>query len=393
MTALSAITIKGFRSIGSVEDLAIRPINVLIGANGSGKSNFLGVFKLLQAIRAGRLQDYVARAGGSDRILHFGSKVTRELVIRLTFGDQYPEYEVTLDPVHGDWMRSSQTVRSWSQGELRPLQITSAAIGPASEADSGNTDSPHSARHAVFGTAAENSQPRDLTAEWNMAVADIQDHLEHWRVYHFFDTGANSPLKKHNDLHDNRFLRPDGANLAAFLYLLCKKYTSEYDLIRRTVRLVAPFFEDFRLEPLALNPDMIRLEWRHKRSDAYFDASSLSDGTLRFIALATLLLQPEALRPSVILVDEPELGLHPYALELLASLVKQAAVKSRVILATESPILLDHFDPEDVLVTALEEDQTTFRRLNSADLEVWLEDYSLGQLWEKNELGGRPAGA
>ena len=393
MTALSAITIKGFRSIGSVEDLAIRPINVLIGANGSGKSNFLGVFKLLQAIRAGRLQDYVARAGGADRLLHFGSKVTEELVIRLTFGTGYPQYEITLDAVQGDWLRSSESVRSWDQGEFLPSQITSAAVGPASETDSGNTDSPHSARRAIFGTVAENSQPRDLAAQWDMTVADIQDHLEHWRVYHFFDTGANSPLKKHNDLHDNRFLRPDGANLAAFLYLLCKKYTSEYDLIRRTVRLVAPFFEDFRLEPLALNPDMIRLEWRHKRSDAYFDASSLSDGTLRFIALATLLLQPEALRPSVILVDEPELGLHPYALELLASLVKQAAVKSRVILATESPILLDHFDPEDVLVTALEEDQTTFRRLNSADLEVWLEDYSLGQLWEKNELGGRPAGA
>ena len=393
MTALSAITIKGFRSIGSVEDLAIRPINVLIGANGSGKSNFLGVFKLLQAIRAGRLQDYVARAGGADRLLHFGSKVTEELVIRLTFGTGYPQYEITLDAVQGDWLRSSESVRSWDQGEFLPSQITSAAVGPASETDSGNTDSPHSARRAIFGTVAENSQPRDLAAQWDMTVADIQDHLEHWRVYHFFDTGANSPLKKHNDLHDNRFLRPDGANLAAFLYLLCKKYTSEYDLIRRTVRLVAPFFEDFRLEPLALNPDMIRLEWRHKRSDAYFDASSLSDGTLRFIALATLLLQPEALRPSVILVDEPELGLHPYALELLASLVKQASVRSRVILATESPILLDHFDPEDVLVADLVEGKTKLTQLNSNTLEVWLEDYSLGQLWEKNELGGRPARA
>ena len=226
-----------------------------------------------------------------------------------------------------------------------------------------------------------------------MAVADIQDHLERWRVYHFLDTGAGSPIKKTGDLHDNRFLRPDGANLAAFLYLLREKHSSEYDLIRRTVRLVAPFFEDFRLEPLALNPDKIRLEWRHKRSDAYFDASSLSDGTLRFMALATLLLQPEALRPSVILVDEPELGLHPYAISLLASLVKQVAVKSRVILATQSPILLDYFEPEDVLVTDLVAGQTTFRRLNSDDLKVWLEDYSLGQLWEKNEIGGRPARA
>ena len=217
--------------------------------------------------------------------------------------------------------------------------------------------------------------------------------MQRWRVYHFLDTGATSPIKKTRDLHDNRYLRPDGANLAAFLYLLREKYASEYDLIRRTVRLVAPFFEDFSLEPLALNPDTIRLEWRHQRSDAYFDAASLSDGTLRFMALATLLLQPEALRPSVILIDEPELGLHPYAISLLASLVKQASLKSRVILATQSPILLDHFEPEDVLVTDLVEGQTTFTRLDANDLEAWLEEYSLGQLWEKNELGGRPARA
>ena len=210
--------------------------------------------------------------------------------------------------------------------------------------------------------AAAISEPRprvppDDPWAWDMTVADIQDHLQRWRVYHFLDTGASSPIKKHNDLHDNRYLRPDGANLASFLYLLREKYASEYDLIRRTVRLAAPFFTDFILEPLALNEDKIRLEWRHKRSDAYFDAASLSDGTLRFMALATLLVQPESLRPSVILVDEPELGLHPYAIALLASLVKQAAVKSRVILATQSPILLDHFGPEDVLVTDLVEEK------------------------------------
>ena len=400
MTALSAITIKGFRSIGSVEDLAIRPINVLIGANGSGKSNFLGVFKLLQAIRAGRLQNYVAHAGGADRILHFGSKVTKKLTVRITFGDGDPVYEIPLSATADGRMFPLSEVVHYRyaeeeppmQGEMGLLQVTGIRPGL-------KTARLETARlEAAISTPWPRVPPDDPRAQSlhpatarDAVLADIQDHLERWRVYHFLDTGTTSPIKKPNDLHDNRFLRPDGANLAAFLYLLRKKYASEYDLIRRTVRLVAPFFADFSLEPLALNPDKIHLEWQHKRSDAYFDASSLSDGTLRFMALATLLLQPEALRPSVILVDEPELGLHPYALELLASLVKQAAVKSRVILATESPILLDHFDPEDVLVTDLEEDQTTFRRLNSADLEVWLEDYSLGQLWEKNEIGGRPA--
>ena len=399
MTALSAITIKGFKSIGSVEDLPMEPINVLIGANGSGKSNFLGIFKLLQAIRAGRLQDYVARAGGADRILHFGSKVTEKVAIDVTFGDRFPQYKIELDATDDDRLNASHSEFLYflDEEEQEPRWAIMGLGGriAGSEIGSDDFDLAILANHILRGLEAgiSNPEPRKLDAPVGVTVADIQDHLERWRVYHFLDTGSTSPIKKYNDLHDNRFLRPDGANLASFLYLLREKYASEYDLIRRTVRLAAPFFADFSLEPLALNEDKIRLEWRHKRSEAYFDASSLSDGTLRFMALATLLLQPDSLRPSVILVDEPELGLHPYALALLASLVKQASLKSRVILATQSPILLDHFEPEDVLVTELEAGQTTFRRLDSDGLNVWLEDYSLGQLWEKNELGGRPAKA
>ena len=199
-------------------------------------------------------------------------------------------------------------------------------------------------------------------------------------------------MKMTADVNDNRYLRPDGST-SAFLYYLRQKHEASYSLIRRTVQRVAPFFEDFLLEPQKLNPDKIRLEWRHKNSEAYFDASSLSDGTLRFIALATLFLQPDAYRPSVILVDEPELGLHPYAITMLASLVKQVSVKTQVILSTQSPLLLDHFQPEDVLVADLVNGGTQFTRLDSANLTTWLEDYSLGQLWEKNELGGRPTGA
>ena len=198
-------------------------------------------------------------------------------------------------------------------------------------------------------------------------------------------------MKKTADLNDNRFFRPDGANLAPFLYYLREKHESSYSLIRRTVQRVAPFFDDFALAPQQLNEDKIRLEWRHKGTDAYFDAASLSDGSLRFIALATLLLQPESLRPSVILLDEPELGLHPYAITMLASLLKQAAAQTQIILATQSPFLLDHFEPEDVLVADRVNGQTQLTRLDTPSLETWLQDYSLGQLWEKNEIGGRPA--
>jgi predicted ATPase len=176
----------------------------------------------------------------------------------------------------------------------------------------------------------------------------------------------------------------------SLLYLLKMRHETSYRLILRTVQLVAPFLDDFLLQPRKLAPDTIKLEWRHKNSDQYFDVSSLSDGTLRFIALATLLLQPVELRPSIILIDEPELGLHPYAITLLASLIKQAAVDTQVIVSTQSPRLVDHFGPEDILVAERENGATTLRRLTSEPLKAWLEDYSLGELWEKNEFGGRP---
>jgi predicted ATPase len=220
----------------------------------------------------------------------------------------------------------------------------------------------------------------------------IREHLGRWRLYHFHDTSASSPMKKTGDVNDNGFLRPDGSNLAAFLYYLQKKHEDSYRLIRHSVQRVAPFFDDFQLEPLKLNPNTIQLQWRHKNSEAYFDAGSLSDGTMRFIALATLFLQPEQYRPSVILVDEPELGLHPYAITMLASVIKQASVKTQVILGTQSPLLLDHFQPEDVLVANRVGGGTQFTRLEPDKLANWLTDYSLGQLWEKNELGGRPSG-
>jgi predicted ATPase len=220
----------------------------------------------------------------------------------------------------------------------------------------------------------------------------VRNHLGSWRVYHFHDTSSTSPIKKTTDVHDNRFLRDDGSNLAGFLYLLRERHSDSYSLIRRTVQQVAPFFDDFQLEPQRLNPDKIRLEWSHRDSDDYFDASSLSDGTLRFMALTTLFLQPKDLRPSVILVDEPELGLHPYAIGLLASLIRQASVETQVIISTQSPILLDYFQPEEVLVADRVNGRTELNRLESAALDVWLQDYSLGELWEKNELGGRPRG-
>ena len=365
MAILDYINVYGFKSIAQIERLELRQINLVIGANGTGKSNFIGIFSFLYAIRSGHLQEYVTKSGGADKLLHFGSRTTEGIQLLISFNDERNQYLINLERTDFDRLVPSvERVYFWDK--RHPSPYSDRLVSPPDEA------------------AISFMQPG--------IASFVQGNIDSWRVYHFHDTSATSPMKKTADVNDNRYLRPEAANLAAFLYLLKVRYEAEYTLIKRSFQLVAPFFDDFILEPLALNPETIRLEWKHTCSDGYFDASSLSDGSLRFLALATLLLQPTELRPSVILIDEPELGLHPYAITLLASLIKQASAETQVIVSTQSASLLDHFEPEDVLVADLVDGATQLTRLSSEGLEAWLENYSLGQLWEKNEIGGRPGG-
>ena len=358
---LDYVTVKGFRSIKCIEKLELGPLTVLIGANGSGKSNFIGVFSFLNALREGRLKEYVLRAGGAEKVLHYGSRVTEHLEIHVSIRGGQAKYWIKLVPTGAD-----------------ELVLQSEFI-----------DAEKDGRAPIKSAGNEAGIRRDTV----MSVP-LQRHFEGLfdgrRIYHFHDTGKHSQMKKMADVYDNRYLRSDGSNLAAFLYLLRERHRDDYDTVVQVIQQAAPFFKDFDLRPENLNPHKIRLQWRHTGTDAFFDASSLSDGTLRFIALATLFLQPEEYRPAVILVDEPELGLHPYAIALLASLMKRASTGTQVVVSTQSSLLLDHFEPEDVIVAERAGGATTLERLDSPRLKTWLEDYSLGQLWEKNELGGRP---
>lgn len=366
--AIESITIRGFKSLGVIESLPLRPVNVVIGANGAGKSNFVEAFSLIGEIRQGRLNDYVRRAGGADTLLHFGSKNTSEILLHVVFNcEPNLQYRLQLLPTQDDALVPGR----------EEAIFQNRAIGGQP--------------HAEFLPSRERGQEAGISGrEFEPTGLFVNAALAGWRPFHVHDTSATSAWRRTAQLEDNDFLHPDGSNLPAFLYLLQQREPQSYDLIRRTIQQMAPFFADFNLRPDKLNPNAIRLAWHHKHSDQFFGAAALSDGTLRFIALATLLLQPVKYRPSIILVDEPELGLHPYALTLLASMVKQAATETQVILATQSAQLLDHFEPEDVLVAEREAGATRLRRLDSAPLASWLEDYSLGQLWEKNELGGRP---
>lgn len=364
MPAIDWITVEGFRSIKSIEKLILGPINVVIGSNGSGKSNFIGVFSFLHAIREGRLQEYVKKAGGANQVLHFGSRVTSQIRIQLAFWSESNLYEIVLVPTADeDLIPLRETASYWLKTYQKPYN--EGLIGKNNEAGI---------------SRISNSN----------VVTYVQGHLDRWRLYHFHDTSSTAPLRQSAKVEDNQFLRSDGSNLPAFLYMLRETYPTSYELIVKTIRRVAPFFSDFVLEPRALNKDFIRLNWKHTKEDAFFGAEALSDGTIRFIALATLFLQPSALRPSLIIVDEPELGLHPYALTILASLIKSASKVTQILMSTQSALLLDNFDPEDVIIADQVDEGTNLRRLDPEALTGWLESYSLGQLWEKAEFGGRP---
>lgn len=359
-----AIDIENFKSIKNLQ-LEFNRINILIGANGVGKSNLIGFFKLLNVLYKNELKHYVAAHGYADSFLYFGRKVSK-----ITKGN------IVLAPTVED----SQTNQYWYEYDLIPNQSNHLII-EREEA------------HFHSSNGIEESKTLDyesyfLSTAQGEKVNELRKQFKTFVVYHFHDTSINATLRTSCPLKDNRILKEDGSNLAAFLYFLQQKHPKNFKFITRTIQSIAPFFKGFSLEPDNLNPDMIELVWEEKGSDMYLNAQNLSDGTLRFIALATLLLQPKP--PSTIIIDEPELGLHPFAINKLAGLIKKVSVKSQIILSTQSVNLVNNFEPENIITVDRIDKQSVFKRLDGDNLKSWLEDYSLGDLWTKSVIGGQP---
>lgn len=368
---IERLTIEGFRSIRKLEDFKLRSLNIMIGANGAGKSNFVEFFRLLRELIEQRLQLATAKAGGADACLYMGAKVTGRLVAKLYIGAN--GYEFALAPTVDNRLVFADEATIF-KGDFG---LTRRSLGK------GHVECNLKDRKDDPGVIGKHGVPHH-----------VYKAVSSWVVYHFHDTSGTAGVRLQKPINDNEFLRPDAENLAAFLYRIQQTHPTHYARIRDVVRLAAPFFDDFKLRPVADKPELIQLEWLQRDSDYPFRPSQLSDGTLRFICLATALLQP--MLPPTVLFDEPELGLHPYALTLLANLFRQAAtqygdyVSKQVIVSTQSAPLLNEFTPEDVIVVERTEGQSTFRRLESAQLSEWLEEYTLGELWQKNVLGGRP---
>ncbi len=363
MRKLETLSVRTFKSIRD-QSLRLGALNVFIGGNGSGKSNLIEVFRFLREIVTQNLAAYTLRKGGADTLLYFGRKTSTSVKIRVEFsqGTARPNaYSVSLAGTNDDALVIDEEMALYHHDERH-----------------------HRQDHLLAFQTRESKLRQHNHIFAREALSDIESYLG----YHFHDTNDHAGVKGTSDVDDNQFLRPQAENLAPFLYRLQQTRPDHMANIRDTIRQIAPFFDDFNLKPSRLNESKIRLEWKEIGSDAYFNASSLSDGTLRFICLATLLLQPEL--PAMVLIDEPELGLHPAAINLLASLLTSASARTQVMVATHSVTLVNQFEPNDVWTVDREDGQSVFRHLGEANVTGWLEDYALGELWEKNVLGARP---
>ncbi len=368
---LTNIEIKGFKSIDlKGQSIPINKITVLLGANGSGKSNLISFFKMLNYLTTGALQTYIGQEGSASSLLYYGPKKTKRIEATLKFSDNrsVDKYSFRLAHAAGDTLIFTEELLTYKEKKRnKPFTIS---LEPG----------------------VKESGLYEYCKKPDTKIARIIFQLlKSCQVFQFHDTSKESRIRNNGYINDNNFLRSDGGNLAAFLFKI-KKQEEYYNRIVRYIKKAMPQFGDFVLSPSTQNSNYIMLNWTEKESDYLFGPHQISDGSLRFMALTTLFLQPPKTLPSVIILDEPELGLHPYAISLLASMIKIASKNSQIIIATQSTRLIDEFDINDIIIVERDEQNkcSIFKKLKEADLTEWLDNYSISELWEKNVLGGRP---
>lgn len=362
-STIDFLTIRGFKSIREMESLKLEKLNILIGANGAGKSNLVSFFQMLRELVEQRFQIWNSKQGKADRVATHGVKQTKQMEFVMKFGRN--AYELNLQPTSDDSFTFSkeQLYFDGNYGPTRP----------------------------DLGSGHNESRLKEEMEKHQTVATFCYNAISNWKVFHFHDTSDTAGVKRIGSLHDNEYLRHDASNLAAYLYRIQRETPEVYEKIRKTVKLALPSFDDFVLKPQKMDTEeeQIRLQWKQLDSDYALWPSQLSDGSMRFICLTTALLQ--ASPPSTIIIDEPELGLHPYAIKVLASLMKSASKNMQIVISTQSVSLLNEFSIEDLVVVETRNGASSFKRLDKEQFKEWLEQYSISELWEKNILGGRPS--
>ncbi len=373
LNLIESVRIKGFRSLVDIEIENLPKATVLIGANGSGKSNFVRFFQMMSwMIGAGRLAEFVQRQGGADDQLFGGSKVSpqmeAEIVMRTQAGRN--DYRFVLAYAHPDRFVFTDEAFRFTREELD------------TKASWQHLGSGHSEAKIV--EAGQSDESTEVNSQTARVLANL---LRRCAVYQFHDTSEGSHVKKRWDAEDNSYLRSHGGNLAAILLRLEQEDRWRFESICDYIRLALPIFDRFQIEE---DYGKVLLRWKAMRMDKTISAHLTSDGSLRLFALATLLNLPPGMLPDVLLLDEPELGLHPAATALVGDMIKTLAEERQIITATQSPLLVDAFDLDEILVLESRDGRTEIRRYDKGEYRDWLEDYTTGELWQKNLLGGRP---
>jgi len=368
---LTRLRIKGLASIDEVE---LRPgrLTVLIGANGSGKSNVLRALQLAPLLRTRSLQRFVGEAGGAAALLHYGPKKTPviELDLEFSHGTKRNAYRARLGHAAGDTLIFLDELIGYDDGKHEDSGFKETSLGAGH-------------RESKLGDAKRDDPTAKAVNYW----------LSQLTFFHFHDTSMTSALRTNARADDDKFLRSDGSNLAAYLLMLAES-TDEADgkawrRINRFVRKVAPGVKELAPTHTAKDERHVRLDWIDDQ-DERFGAHQLSDGSLRAIALITALAQPSERLPKFISIDEPELGLHPSPIALIAELARSVSHRTQVLFATQSTAFLDQFEPEEVVVTERSDGTTHLKRLEAKDLGEWLEEYALSEIFDKGIIGGRP---
>jgi len=371
---LLSFSIAGFKSFhADGQEIKTGDITVLLGANGSGKSNIVSFFKMLGYMMTNALQSFVGENGSASALLHYGPKKTNRIAATLNFADDnaVDRYNFTLAHAAGDTLIfREESVYCKLSDKAKPFELT---------LDPGLKES---------GLCEIIKEPKTTT------IRVIYQLLKNIHVFQFHDTSKEARIRNSGYINDNSFLRSDGGNLAAMLYAMKSNAETEkyYKRIVRYIQHIMPQFGDFVLEAATLNSSSIMLNWKEKNAEYLFGPHQLSDGSLRFMALTTLLLQPPSQLPSVIVLDEPELGLHPAAISALGGMVKTASKYCQIILATQSPRLVDEFSLSELVIIERDEQYncTLINSLDLDELQQWITQYSNSELWEKNVLGGKP---
>ena len=373
---IESVRIRGFRSLADFELSGLRDATLMIGANGSGKSNFIRFFEMMSwMLRARRLAEFVEKHGGADDQLHGGSRVTprleAEIFLRTDQGRN--DYRFVLTHVHPDRLVFAEEQFRFSRWDL-PTDADWQSI------DGGR-------REAGIVEAAQRGEPAGVNQTTARTIVHL---LRGCSVYQFHDTSDASDFKKRWDAGDNNYLRSNGGNLAAVLFRLEREDVGRFENVCRQIGRVLPVFDRFQIEE---SYGKVSLRWKARNTDKTFGAHLTSDGSLRFFALVTLLNLPPEMLPNVLLLDEPELGLHPAAVALVGDMIKAVSDRRQVIVATQSPLLVDAFELDEIVALELRDGRTEahpLRRLDKDRYRDWLDDFTTGELWQKNLLGGNP---